>query len=59
MLDFRYIIIIVDSLANLGTLDSLSVLSRRVHSQISIIEFAYRRANRPSNSYNYTRPVNL
>jgi len=35
-----------------GPLDSLSVLCRKVHSQTSIIEFVYRRANRLGNSYN-------
>jgi len=42
---------IVGSLAISGPLDGLLVLSRRVHSQTSIIEYAYRRANRPGYSY--------
>jgi len=46
---------IVDSLTNLGPLDGLSVHSKRVHSQTSIIEFAYRQANRWGNSYNLAR----
>jgi len=36
----RYAMFIVDSLANIGALDDLLVLSRRVNSQIYINKFA-------------------
>jgi len=44
--------LIVDSLTNLGPLDGLSVLFRRVTVRQSVVESPYRRANRSGNSHN-------